>query len=183
MQDFSSWTLDTVRKIPAMAWMEEKRFEWLPIAANALQNLVDTKAMIVIGDEDREWFVDYLLNILNNSTFERPLLPVFKLDAFFPKLDDLDSSEKLELLDDMLTLLFPNGYFFFYVGSSKHKRKDIARVKDDSMIWLLDEREQNSLYLGIDERKSDFKLIQLAQLFEMSVEAMLFGEVDLQGSL
>ncbi|MBV5278304.1 MAG: hypothetical protein J0647_04610, partial [Campylobacteraceae bacterium] len=37
MQQFLKWTLEEIRKDSStMSWMEEKRFEWVPLAASML---------------------------------------------------------------------------------------------------------------------------------------------------
>jgi len=183
MKEFSSWTLEMIRQIPSMGWMEERRFEWLPLTANAVKKVVDTQSMIIITDTHRDWYGRYLLKSLNPSSFERPLLPIFDLNSLFPHIDDIDSSQKLDLLDGMLELFLPNGYFFFYIGSADGKIAELIKQKESSLLWLYDKKLQNSFYLGVEDERSDLKLMQLAMLFKSSIEAALFDEVDLQGSL
>ena len=183
MREFSSWTLEMIRQIPSMGWMEEKRFDWLPLTANAIKKVVDTQSMIIITDTHRDWYGRYLLKSLNPSNFDRPLLPIFDLNSLFPHIQDIDSSQKFDLLDGMLELFLPNGYFFFYIGSAKSDMAKLLEQKGSSLLWLYDKKLQNSFYLGLEDERSDLRLMQLAMLLKKSIEAVLFDEVDLQGAL
>jgi len=183
MKNFSSWTLETIRDMTSMGWMEERRLDWLPVVASSIKRLVDTQSMIIVTDAHRDWYGKYLLNRLNPSTFERPLLPILCLESLFPHIDDVNSQDKFELLDSMLELFLPNGYFFFYIGKADDSRAKTVQRKDKSMLWLYEKNIENSFYLGVEDDRSDLRLMQLASLFEKSIEAALFCEVDLQGSL
>ena len=87
------------------------------------------------------------------------------------------------VLEDMLSLSFPAGYTFFYIGKGNDPRAQIAKRKDDSFSWLLDERSQNSFYLDSKDENLDIKLIQLITLFDKSIDSILFSEVDVQSAL
>ena len=66
MQKFLKWTLNSIRKDGSlMSWMEEKRFEWVPLASSMLSNLLRGRTIIVITDDDREWFGDYIIKSVN----------------------------------------------------------------------------------------------------------------------
>ena len=184
MISFSSWTLDTIREGgQSMGWIEEKRFEWVPIVASSIEKLTEAQTFLLVTDDDRAWFGEYVLKRLNKASFDRPLLPIITLDSVYPHIDSVDSAEKLALLDDMLSLSFPNGYTYFYVGRGSDSRAKIAKSKSDSLMWLLDERAQDSFYLNSKDENLDIKLIQLITLFDKSIDAILFGEVDTQGEL
>jgi len=47
----------------------------------------------------------------------------------------------------------------------------------------LDEMMQNSFTLRSDDEELDIKLIQLLTLFDKSIDAILFSEVDIQSVL
>ncbi len=183
MQDFSSWTLKKIREDTQLGWMEERRFEWLPIVSASLERLIDAQTTLIITDSDREWLGSYMIKQLNRASFDRPLLPIIKLDAIFPHIDTLNSSQKIALLNDMLALLFPNGYNFFYIGLGSDLRADIAKDRNDSLLWLLDERNSHALSLSSKDHFLDTKLVQLVRLYDESIDVALFGEVDLQGAL
>ena len=179
MKDFANWTLETIRKDPShMSWMEEKRFDWLPLAARAINDLLNDHTFLLITDREREWFARYILSHINNLKNNRPFLPILSLGTIFPFVDKIKTREEMESLEDMLSLAFPNGYTFFYIGKSNNMRAQLAKRKDNSFMWLLDEDTPNTFYLPEDELL-DIKLIQLIRLFDKSIDAILFAEVEL----
>ncbi|DAB33872.1 MAG TPA: hypothetical protein CFH82_08285 [Sulfurospirillum sp. UBA12182] len=179
MQEFLKWTLDTIRQDDSMmSWMEEKRFEWVPLTASMLKNLLEGQTIILISDSEREWFSKYTLRAINNKNKNRPLLPFVSLKTFFPNLSSIKSVEDIELLEDLLSQSFPNGYTFFYVGKGNDIRMQIAKRKDDSFMWVFDEHLQNSFYLSSYDDLLDIKLIQLFRLLDKSIDALLFAEVS-----
>ena len=107
------------------------------------------------------------------------MLPFFSLKALYPSFENIVSKEEVSLLLDMLSLAFPNGYVFFYVGKSADKSSQIAKGKDDSYMWLFDEQAQNSFYLSSSDGALDIKLLSLFRLFDKSVDAALFAKVTL----
>ena len=182
MQDFSSWTLKTIRDDKSiMSWMEERRFDWIPITATAINKLVGGHVFLLITDKERDWFETYVLNHLNKAAMDRPLLPVISLQSLFVHIDNLGHEDGLSMLEDMLSVLFPNGFSYFYIGKGDSPRAAIPKSKDDSLMWLMDERMQNSFYLNSKDEILDIKLIQLLTLFDKSIDAILFAEVDMQG--
>lgn len=160
-----------------MSWMEEKRFEWVPLCASMLKNLLDGHTFIVVTDDDRAWFCHYLLRAVNNRQKNRPLLPFIALQTLYPNLYQVKNNEDIELLEDMLSQAFPGGYTFFYVGKNSDIKIQIAKRKDDSFMWIMDEHIQNSFYLLSDDDSLDIKLIQLFRLLDKSIDAVLFAEV------
>lgn len=160
-----------------MSWMEEKRFEWVPLCASMLKNLLDGHTFIVVTDDDRAWFCHYLLRTVNNRQKNRPLLPFIALQTLYPNLYQVKNNEDIELLEDMLSQAFPGGYTFFYVGKNSDIKMQIAKRKDDSFMWIMDEHIQNSFYLLSDDDSLDIKLIQLFRLLDKSIDAVLFAEV------
>ena len=181
MQQLLKWTLETIREDESMmSWMEESRFEWVPLVASALKNLVRGYTFIVLTDKEREWFGSYIINSINKPNKNRPLLPVMSFDAVFAQVDSIKSDEDMQLLEDMLSLSCSNGYSFFYIGKSDDKKAEIAKRKDNSFLWIMDEHFQNSFYLNSNDELLDIKLIQLMRLFDKSVDAVLFADVDIE---
>lgn len=184
MKDFSSWTLEKIREEgSSMNWMEERRFDWVPLVASSIDRLINAQTFLLITDKKREWFARYILGKLNRYDGDRPLLPVVSLGTVFPYIDNLKDEEQMSILEDMLSLSFPAGYTFFYIGEGSDKRAKIAKRKNDSFSWLLDEKVQNSFFLDSKDENLDIKLIQLITLFDKSIDAILFSEVDVQGAL
>ncbi len=183
-KDFSSWTLDRIREEgSSMSWMEERRFDWVPLAASAVDRLINAKTFLLITDRKREWFARYILSRLNKNDGHRPLLPIIPIGTFFPYIDKLKDEEQMSVLEDMLSLSFPAGYTFFYIGQGSDHRAKIAKTKENSFLWLLDENSQNSFFLDSKDEALDIKLIQLITLLDKSIDAILFSEVDTQSAL
>jgi len=183
-KDFSIWTLEKIRaKGAALSWMEERRFDWVPLVASAIERIVSARTLLVITDREREWFARYILSKLNKFDTQRPLLPIISLGTVFPYMDKISDSEQLSVLEDMLSLAFPNDYMFFYVGKGNDPRAQIAKTKHDSLMWLFDDTAQNSFTLNSKDEELDIKLIQLLTLFDKSIDAILFSEVDIQSVL
>ncbi len=181
MQKFLKWTLENIRKESSMmSWMEEKRFEWVPLNVSMLKNLIEGHTIVVITDDDRKWFCDYMLSDINKLSKNRPLLPFVSLKAFYPSLASLKTKEDIELLENMLFQAFPHGYTYFYVGKNNNIKMQIAKRRDDSFIWVMDEQLQNSFFLSSADENLDIKLIQLYKLLDKSINALLFAEVDFQ---
>lgn len=181
MQKFLKWTLDTIRKDGSMmSWMEEKRFEWVPLCASVLKNLMDGQTIILITDDDRDWFSNYALKTINSGDKSRPLLSFVSIKTFFPNINQIKTKEDIELLEDMLTQSFLNGHTFFYIGKSNDIKMQLAKRNDASFMWVLDEHLQNSFYLSSSDDMLDIKLIQLFRLLDKSIDAVLFAEVDLE---
>ncbi|AQW86319.1 DnaA-binding chromosome replication initiation factor [Campylobacter pinnipediorum subsp. caledonicus] len=180
MQEFMKWTLDAIRSEGLLlSWMEEKRVEWANLLAPRLKYLLNGRTFIVFTDDDREWFETYLLKKINSVNSARPLLPFVSLKSIYPSLDDISSKEQIMLLEDMLSIVFPNGYVYFYIGKSSDKKSQIAKLNDDSYMWLFDEQVQNSFYLSSSDDKLDTKLISLYNLLDKSIDATLFAELSL----
>jgi len=181
MQQFLKWTLEEIRKDSStMSWMEEKRFEWVPLAASMLKNLMNGHTFIIITDDDREWFCHYMLKAVNNQSKHRPLLPFIALQALYPNLYQIKTKDDIELLENLLLQAFPQGYTFFYVGKNSDIKMQIAKRKDDSFMWIMDEDLQNSFYLLSEDDSLDIKLIQLFRLLDKSINAVLFAEVTFE---
>ena len=180
MKELLSWTLDNIRKDGSMmSWMEEKRFEWVPLAHSLLQNILSGETIVVVTDNEREWFGDYVIKSLNDSGKNRPLLSFVSIKALFPNINQLRNKEDIELLEDMLNQTFLNGYTFFYIGKSTDIKMQLAKRHEESFVWVLDERLQNSFYLSSVDDLLDIKLIQLYRLLDKSINAVLFTEVNL----
>ncbi len=179
MQKFLKWTLDNIRKNGSvMSWMEEKRFEWVPLNISMLKNLLDGHTILVVTDDDREWFCDYMLNDINKLSKNRPLLPFISLKSIYPSLNSIKTKDDIELLENLLYQTFPQGYIYFFIGKNNNIKMQIAKRKDDSFIWVMDEQLQNSFFLSSNDENLDIKLIQLYKLLDKSINALLFAEVD-----
>lgn len=179
MQQLLKWTLHTIReKESAFSWMEEHRFEWAPLVKSAVSQIVEGKTVLILTDESRQWFAKYILQQINELEKSRPLLPFYNLSGCFPNLQTIKSTEDIRLLEDMLDISYPNGYYIWYIGKGDHPFTKIAYRNDDNFLWLMDEEAQNSFHLRSNDPILDIKLLQLYKLFDETLSAVLFGELD-----
>ncbi|MDR1285485.1 MAG: HobA family DNA replication regulator [Campylobacteraceae bacterium] len=181
MQEFLKWTLEIIRKEgSSFSWMEEKRLEWVPLVVPMLKKMLQGHTFIMATDDERKWFGEYMIYSINKMRHNRPFISFICLRALFPNINNLKTKEDFELLEDMLSLSFPNGYTFFYVGKSNDAKYQISKQKYDSFLWIMDDQVQNSFYLKSEDDFLDTKLIQLFKLLNRSIDAVLFAEVALE---
>jgi len=179
MPDFAQWSLDTIREEGAtFSWLEELRFDWTTTTSHAIEQILKGKTIIIITDEKRKWFENYVLTSINSELIERPLLPIVSIDSIYLHYDSINSGEKIDVLDDMISLSYKDDYFFFYIGKGDDKRADIAKRRDNSYFWIFDEDFHNAFILKSYDSHLDIKLLQLYKLFNSSLNAAMFGEVD-----
>ena len=179
MQQFTKWMLDTIRDDGAMLnWLEELRFEWTATTAQAIRQILAGKTVVLITDGERKWFEHYITSSLNKPSKERPMIPLVCLDSLYPDYDRIIGGEMINMLDDMLELSFKEEYFFWYIGKGDDRRADIAKRNDNSLLWIMDEDFQNAMPLRSYDPLIDIKLLQLYRLFDKTLSAALFGEVD-----
>jgi len=179
MPDFAQWSLDAIREEGgSLSWLEEYRFEWSKTTAFALEQILSGKTVILITDEKRKWLEQYILSSINSISLDRPLVPVISIDSIYTHYNNLNGGEMIDMLDDMIALSYKNDYFFWYIGKGDNKRSDIAKRKDESYFWIFDEDFNNAFTLKSYDTVLDIKLLQLYRLFDASLSAAMFGEVD-----
>jgi len=181
MQKFLTWTLEAIREDESlMSWMEERRFEWVPLASSALKSIFQGYTTIIITDKQREWFGKYISCSLNNFEKNRPFIPLIRYEELLCDIDEANTQGRIDIVEDMLSISYPNGYNFFYIGKSDSPRAKIAKGHEGSFLWIMDEQIQNSFYLNSSDDLLDLKLIQLARLFDKSIDAVLFSELTME---
>ncbi|WP_457746669.1 HobA family DNA replication regulator [Sulfurimonas sp.] len=177
--DFAQWSLDAIREEGAsLSWLEEQRFEWSKTTAYALEQVLAGKTIILIVDEKRKWLENYILTSINSVSLERPLIPIISIDSIYTHYNSVSGGEMIDIIDDMIALSYKNDYFFWYIGKGDDKRSDIAKRKDESYFWIFDEDFNNAFTLRSYDSVLDIKLLQLYRLFDASLNATMFGEVD-----
>ncbi len=180
MQELHRWTIETIRNDDSMmSWLEERKFEWIPLVKNCLSSLLEGKSIIIVTDPNREWFCNQVCTNINKIENGRPFLPFYPLKSLFNQLDTLKNDEDILLLNDLLSVSFKNDYIFWYIGKCDDKRLKLALSKDDSFLWVFDEEIQNSFTLSSTDDLLDQKLYQLFRIFDKSINAALFNEVNL----
>ena len=181
MQNFEKWTLDAIRNDGAsLSWLEEYRFDWTTIAELAISQVMEGKIIVLITDRERKWFESYIISSLNKLSPDRPIIPIVSMDSIYPHYDEVSGAKMIDMLDDMLSITYKEDYFFWYIGKGEDKRVDIAKRKDNSFLWIFDEDFHNAFTMKSYDSQLDIKLLQLFTLFNISLNAVLFGEVDAQ---
>jgi len=181
MQELLKWTLDSIREEESsFSWMEEYRYEWTPLVQSAVSKSIEGKTALILSDEANEWFTHYILKSMNALQKNRPLIPFYSLRSAVPQLFAMTTSKDLQLLEDMLEISYPNGYYIWYIGKANHPYSKIAYRKDENFLWIMDEEVQNAFVLRSSDALLDIKLIQLFKLFEKTLLAAIFGELDLE---
>jgi hypothetical protein len=179
MSDFAQWSLDAIREEGgSLSWLEEHRFEWSKTTAYALEQILNGKTIVLITDEKRKWFENYILSSINGLMLERPLIPIISIDNIYTHYNNVSGGEMIDIIDDMISLSYKDDYFFWYIGKGDDKRSDIAKRKDESYFWIFDEDFNNAFTLKSYDPVLDIKLLQLYRLFDASLNATMFGEVD-----
>ena len=179
--DFAQWSLDAIRSEDgALSWLEEQRFNWSTTTQAAISEVLSGKTIILITDERRKWFEHYLLSSINGERLDRPLIPIVSIDSLYLHFNKAMSGELIDIIDDMITISHKDNYFFWYIGSGDDKRSDIAKKKETSYFWVFDEEFYNSFRLNSYDPYVDIKLLQLYKLFNASLNAAMFGEVDVE---
>ena len=120
MQEFLNWTVDTIREDRLISpWLEEKKYEWTPLVSKNIHNVLERGfSVIIVTDKEREWFLEYILGNINSTKLNRPFLPYYDFKSFYRYIDTVKSDEDISYIKDMLSISFPNGYCFWYIGKS-----------------------------------------------------------------
>jgi len=177
--DFAQWSLDAIREEGgSLSWLEEQRFEWSKTTAYALEQILQGKTIILITDEKRKWLETYILSSLNTASQDRPLIPLVSIDSICVHYNSISGGEMIDVVDNMIELSYKDDYFFWYIGKGNDKRSDIAKRRDNSYFWMFDEDFNNAFTLKSYDKALDIKLLQLYRLFDLSLNATMFGEVD-----
>ena len=179
MLDFAQWSLDAIREEGgALSWLEEQRFEWSKTTALALSHILQGKTIVLITDQKRKWLEHYIVDSMNSASLERPLIPINTIDRIYPHYNQIQGGEMLDMVEDLVELSYKQDYFFWYIGKGDDKRSDIAKRKDESYFWIFDEDFNNAFTMHSYDSQLDIKLLQLYRLFDASLNAAIFGEVD-----
>ncbi len=177
--DFAQWTLDTIREEGSnFSWLEELRFDWAPATSIAIEQILNGQTIVLITDDKRKWLANYILYNINSEKLDRPLLPIISLDSLYPHYDNISGGDKINIVEDMINLSLKDDYLFWYIGSGDNQKADIAKRKDNSYFWIFDEDYVNSFNLKSYDKHLDIKLLQVYRLFDLSLNAAMFGEVD-----
>lgn len=180
MTSLLNWTLDTIRKEDSsFSWMEECRYDWVPVVQRAVSKILEGETILILTDDSRGWFAKYVASKINNILNDRPFIPLYTLKSMFPNLEKLQNTEELYLLEDMLNISYPNGYFIWYIGSAESFYTKFTLRNDENFLWIIDKNIPNSFYIRDGGLSLDIRLIQLFKLFNKTIDASLFSEIEL----
>jgi hypothetical protein len=180
MQEFLNWTIDNIREDKLIGdWLEERKYDWTPLVVKNITNLLDKgKSVLIITDDEREWFSQYILSKINHIKNKRPLLPFYDFKSFTQQIKNLNEDNNIELIKDMLNISFPNGYIFWYIGRSQNAKSTIAKISKNSFLWIFDEDIPNSFVLKSDTQALDTQLLQMFRLYNKTLSAVLYAQTD-----
>ncbi len=160
--------------------MEEHRYDWTPLVKSAVSKVMEGQTILMVTDEDSRWFSRYVSTKINSLQSGRPLLSCYSLLSVFPNLPTINSTQDIEIIEDMLDISYPHGYFIWYIGRGDHPFSKLVFRNDENFMWVIDEQMPNSFTLRSSDPLLDIKLLQLYKLFNLTIEAVLFSELDLE---
>ena len=182
MQEFLNWTVDTIREDKLISpWLEEKKYEWTPLVSKSITAILEKGcSVIIVTDEDRNWFLEYVLTHINTKHLNRPFLPFYDFKSFYKQLEQVKNEDDISYVKDMLNISFPNGYCFWYIGRSQDVRAIIPKVSKHSFLWLLDEETPDAFNLRSSDEALDMKLLQMFRLYNKTLSAALFAQINVE---
>jgi len=176
--DLNRFVIDYIRK-KNIKWLEERRLDLVPLLSDFLSQVIEGKSVLILSDDLREWYVDYLINKINNfNEFKPSFLPFFNLYKLTPQIKSAKHPEQFDMIEDMLNISFNENYIFWYIGVETPLLKFARRVPK-SFFWIMDVDLSNNFYLKSTDEKLDLKLLNLADLLNESINAAIFGEVEI----
>jgi hypothetical protein len=180
LQEFTNWTVKSIREDKYIgSWMEERKFDWIPLISKTLQNVIDGgKTVLIVSDEPRSWFLKYILSNINKDGSKRPLLPFLDFECTGHNFSNIPKESDIAIIQDMLDLAFPNGYIFWYIGKGSSMKAILPKLSHNSFLWIFDEDASNSFNLRSDDETLDMKLLQLYRLFDKTLDATLFAQIE-----
>ena len=141
MQEFLNWTIDTIREDKLISpWLEEKKYEWTPLVSKSITALLDKGcSVIIVTDNDRNWFLEYVLTHINTKSLNRPYLPFYDFKSFYSDIPSLTKKSNTQKL--------------VYVACSRAKKnlRCIRIVKDEQ-----EEKELLNFFSGCNIEKFDY---------------------------
>ena len=175
--DLNRFIMDLIRK-KNYKWLEERRLDFVPLLSVFLQQVLDGKSVLIITDEKRKWYGEYLINKINNfNEFKPQFFPFYILENIVPQIYLAKHPEDFDMIEDMLNVSFEE-YIFWYIGQETPLLK-FSRRKPESFYWIMDNDLSKNFYLKSTDIYLDNKLLNLADLVNESLNAAVFGEVEI----
>lgn len=179
MQNINDWLLTTIRedekKGVMSGWIEEKRFLILPQMAQTIAHILQGGSVIILTDNMRKWFGEYIIHHINQPHKGRPFFPIMQITH----LQDMISSNTQEntkspkFIYNMLDMISSN-YQFWYIGK-KSIGSNFAKEHGRGWYLIFDENE----ILKSTDEYLDYKLLILFKVFERALLAAMFNQISL----
>jgi hypothetical protein len=98
--------------------------------------------------------------------------------SFIPFSHKTNKIEYLDMIEDMLEITFKGDYKFWYIGKEDSNIYKLVQRKEDSFVWLFDTEARNTFYIKSYDEKLDSKLMTLFKLFDKTITASMFQEIE-----
>jgi hypothetical protein len=79
----------------------------------------------------------------------------------------------------MLSIAFGDRFIYWYIGRGDDARARAPKKERESFLWLMDEEAPNGFFLRSADHLLDVKLMHLARLLNKTIDAAMFGEINL----
>ncbi len=176
--DLNRFIIDLIRK-KNIKWMEERRLDFVPLLSDFLSQIIEGKSVLIVTDDEREWYGDYLIQKINNfNEFKPSFIPLYNLFKIVPQMKSARHPEQFDMIEDMLNISFNDEYIFWYIGKETNLLKFVRR-KPESFFWIMDTDLSKNFYLKSIDVNLDRKLLDLADMLNESLKAAIFGEIEI----
>jgi len=176
--DLNRFIIDLIRK-KNIKWMEERRLDFVPLLSDFLSQIIEGKSVLIVTDDEREWYGDYLIQKINNfNEFKPSFIPLYNLFKIVPQMKSARHPEQFDMIEDMLNISFNDEYIFWYIGKETNLLKFVRR-KPESFFWIMDTDLSKNFYLKSIDVNLDRKLLDLADILNESLKAAIFGEIEI----
>ncbi|RDU59282.1 HobA family DNA replication regulator [Helicobacter marmotae] len=181
MQNIRDWLINTIRedekKGVMSGWIEENQYLLLPDMSRIIKDMLKGGALIVLTDNARSWFGEYIIAHINQPHKGRPFFPIVQITHLHEMIDANAQGDMrgFNLISDMLDMMYSH-YKFWYIGKN-NARSSFAKEHDGGWYWLLDESENNML--NATDEHLDYKLIILFKLFNRAILAAMLNKISL----
>jgi len=181
MQSLIDWTLEAIRdRGVCFSWMEEKRYEWIPLVRGAIEQTLNGKTCLLLTDNRHRWFSSYVEQQINNEEKLRPFIPLNSINQLLVNIINSESEpgSARDMFLDLLEITYPNGYYIWYVGDMEDPISSYIGNQGNNFIWTTTQGVTDSIRLNSDDTMHDVRLLQLYSLYDKTLSAMMFGEIE-----
>jgi len=177
MKQLLDWTTEVIRSDEGVGeWLEERKLDWIPITAKLVKEIIKGVPVIIVTDQERNWFGDYFITKINSRLNNRPFVPFYKLNNIVVNQDSFNEEEE-GFLEDMLTISYDE-YLFLYIGKENHRYFKSIKQRENSVFWIVDSEIENGFYLNSLDKDFDCKLLSMFRLLNLTITSAMFSEVE-----